>query len=233
MAMDYVIMGGAVAAGAVSWRALVRRLERENGADWGPRWLNRLDGFNRLFCRHFHGLRFEPLALPLSGPAIVVSNHLSGLDPLVMSAAASRPLRFMIAAEEYDRWWLRWFFHAIGCIPVERTGRPQRALAIARQALEAGEVIALFPHGRIVRDGDRPPPLKRGVLHLAETTGAPIVPMRLEGVRAQGWTVPAVVVPSRVRITSFPPVQYEGRDGDALLTALGALLTGQGSPANG
>jgi len=233
MAMDYLTLGGVVVAGAVGWRVFVRRLERASVADWGGRWINRLDGLNRIFCRHFHGLRFDPPKLPAEGPAIVVSNHLSGLDPLVMSAASSRPLRFMIAAEQYDRWWLKWFFRSIGCIPVERAGRPQRALAAARRALEAGEVIALFPHGRIVRDHDPPTPLKRGVLHLAETTGAPIVPLRLEGVRAQGWTVPAVFVPSRVRLMSFPPLRYEGQDGEQLLIQLGELLRGRGSPAEG
>ena len=233
MTVDYVIVVGAVAAGAIGWRALMGQLERRSRADWGRRWLNRLDGFNRLFCRHFHGLQFESPALPSTGPAIVVSNHLSGLDPLIMSAASPRPLRFMIAAEEYDRWWLRWFFRAIGCIPVERRGRPQLALAAAKRALEAGEVVALFPHGRIVRDGDTPPPLKRGVLHLAESTGASIVPMRLQGVRAQGWTVLAVIVPSRVRVTSFPPLRYEGHSGDALLAQLGALLVGHPLPSEG
>ncbi len=233
MALDYLTLGGAVVAGAVGWYLMVRKLEQASRADWGRRWLNRLDGLNRIFCRYFHGLRFDPPALPPQGPAIVVSNHLSGLDPLVMSAASPRPLRFMIAVEQYDRWWLKWFFRSIRCIPVERSGRPQRALAAARRALEAGEVIALFPHGRIVRDWDPPVPLKRGVLHLAESTGAPIVPIRLEGVRAQGWTVPAVVVPSRVRLTSFPPRLYDGRDGDALLDELGALLLGLRSPTQG
>jgi len=74
-----------------------------------------------------------------------VSNHVSGLDPLLLIAATRRPLRFVIAREEYERWGLRWLLHAVGCIPIARGRNPRSALSAARAALEAGEVVALFP----------------------------------------------------------------------------------------
>lgn len=207
------------------WRWLMRACEAANGADWGRPWLNRLDGFNRMFCRRFHHLRHEPLGLPAAGGVLVASNHVSGLDPLLLIAASPRPLRFLIAREQYDRWWLRWLFHAIGCIPVERSRNPRAALYAAREVLNRGEVVALFPHGRIHLDHHGPTPLKRGIALLARQAEAPIYPVRVEGVRAQGLTVLAVFVPSRARLQVFPPLRCDGQGVDRCLEKLWDILT--------
>jgi 1-acyl-sn-glycerol-3-phosphate acyltransferase len=188
------------------WRWLIRRCEAANRADWGHKWVNRLDGLNRIFCRRFHRLRHEELALPEKGGALVASNHVSGLDPLLLVAASPRPLRFMIAREQYERWWLKCLFRSIGCIPVERSRNPRAAFRAARAALERGEIVALFPHGRIHLDHHPPAPLKRGIALMAGTTGVPIVPVRIEGVRGQGLTVAAVFLRSRARVRTFAQI---------------------------
>ena len=208
-----------------SWRRMLRAGEAANVADWGAPWLNRLDGLNRIFCRRFHRLLGQSLRLPSSGAALLASNHISGLDPLLLIAASPRPLRFVIAREQYDRWWLRWLFHAVGCIPVERSRNPRAALRAARQALEAGEVVALFPHGGIHLDHYAPAALKRGVALLAQTTGAPIYPVRVSGVRGQGLTVAAVFMPSRVRLRKFAPLHCHGDKADACLERLWDILS--------
>jgi 1-acyl-sn-glycerol-3-phosphate acyltransferase len=211
----------------VLWHWGVRRCELANVADWGNPWLNRLDGLNRIFCRRFHRLEHDTITLPTDGPALVVANHVSGLDPMLMLAASPRPLRFLIAREQYDRWYLRWLFRVIGCIPVERTRNPRAALEAARQALAAGEVVALFPHGRIHLDNQPPAPIKRGVVWLAQMSGAPIVPLRVDGVRAQGLTVPAVFVRSRARIRRYATIQLADKPADELLKELADMLTGR------
>lgn len=208
-----------------SWRRLLRACEAANGADWGRPWLNRLDGFNRIFCRRFHRLRHAPFKLPAAGGALVASNHISGLDPLLLIAASPRPLRFLIAREQYDRWWLRWLFRAVGCIPVERTRNPRAALYAAREALARGEVVALFPHGRIHLDHHDPTPLKRGIALLARHAEAPVYPVRVEGVRAQGLTVLAVFIPSRARLQVFAPLRCHEETVQSCLEKLWDILT--------
>lgn len=208
------------------WRRLVRVLDEANGTDWGGPWLNRLDGLNRIFCRRYHRFVYDPLPLPEQGGAIVVSNHVSGLDPLLLIAAANRPLRFMIAREQYERFGLRWLFRAVGCIPVDRGNRPDRALREARRALEQGEVVALFPHGAIhIADKHPPRRLKGGAVRLAHQTGCPIVPARLEGVSGQGLVVSAVVLRSRARLVGFAPLQCDGKQTDECLETLAFLLS--------
>jgi 1-acyl-sn-glycerol-3-phosphate acyltransferase len=221
---SWLLAGTAAAALALLWRRALRVCEKASKADWGSRWLNRLDGLNRLFCRRFHRLRHSRFHLPARGGALVASNHVSGLDPLLLIAASRRPLRFLIAREEYDRWYLNWLFRAVGCIPVERSRNPRAAFLAACEALERGEVVALFPHGRIHLDHDKPVPLKRGVAVMAGMTGVPIIPARLDGVRGQGLTVPAVAMRSRARLRSFRPIHCSRDGADHCLERLAQYL---------
>jgi 1-acyl-sn-glycerol-3-phosphate acyltransferase len=209
----------------LGWRWALHQCEAANVADWGNRWINRLDGLNRLFCRHFHRLGHQNIPLPARGGAVVVSNHVSGLDPLLLIAASPRPLRFLIAREEYDRWWLTWLFRAVGCIPVERAQNPRAAFAEAQRQLAAGKVVALFPHGGIHLDRDPPRPLKRGAALLAHATGVPIIAVRLDGVRGQGLTVSAVFLRSRVRLRHHAPLHPTDHEADQLLARLAQLLS--------
>lgn len=189
----------------VLWR-LWRAVGAANEADWGHAWMNRLDGLNRLLCWHYHRLQADSIELPEQGPAILVANHISGLDPLLLIAASPRPLRFIIAAEQYHRFGFTWLFHAVGCIPVDREGRPERAFRAALKALEEGEVVALFPHGTIHLDNEPPRRLKPGAVRLAQLARCPITPVRLEGVKAQGRIFLPVFLRARAKIENFPPL---------------------------
>lgn len=210
------LMFGVLLLGWLGHRAL-RALDRAHIADWGGRWVNRIDGFNRLFCHRYHRLSAACLPLPESGPALVVSNHVSGLDPLLLIAASRRPLRFIIAAEQYHRFGLNWLFRAAGCIPVDRSGRPERAFREALKALAAGEVVALFPHGAIHLDAEPPRPLKRGVARLAQLADCPVYPVRLEGVKGEGQVVLAAFRRGEPRLTSHAPINcHQLGDGDCL-----------------
>ncbi len=180
--------------------------------DWGGPHVNWLDGWTNLLCRYLHRLNSAAIDLPETGPAIVVANHVSGLDPLLLIAASRRPLRFLIASEEYHRPLLHWIFRFAGCIPVDRKGRPEQALRAARRALEQGEVIALFPHGKIHLDSDPPRPIKGGVVRLAAWTEAQIYPVRIDGVKAQGKILAAPFTPDKVTLLLHPPITVTGID---------------------
>lgn len=210
------------------WRVL-RASARANLVDWGGRGWNLLDGFNRLFCHRFHRLRHEPVMLPESGPAVVVANHCSGLDPLLMLAASNRPLRFMIAREQYERFGLRWLFRGIGCIPVERERSPEKAFRAALRALRDGEVVALFPHGRIRLDSDPPVKLKPGAVRLAHLAKCPVYPLRIEGVAGQGHTVLAVFIRSRARLRRLATIDCAERDNRACIAEIADAIEGRAS----
>ncbi|MHB1951754.1 MAG: MFS transporter [Acidiferrobacteraceae bacterium] len=216
-------------AAVFMFRAMLQALDGACRADWGRRWMNRLDGLNRILCGTLHGLEVSNVRLPPSGAALLAANHISGLDPMLLIASVDRPLRFLIAEDEYERWWLKWLFRAMGCIPV-RPGQSQHVLAQARKALEAGEVVALFPEGGIHRPGASGR-LKRGVALLAEITCAPVFPVHVSGVRGIGLRILAVFLPDRARVTGFPELVYESsyreRGQQAFLDDLAVRLGGQ------
>ena len=193
------ILVALAAAALVGWRA--------HRADWGHGLINILDGWLRLYCRYFQRLRVTtPLDLPPRGAALVVANHLTGLDPFLLIAACDRPLRFLIAREQYERPLVRQLFRAVGGIPVDRDGNPREALRAALAALAAGEVVALFPEGGIHPPGQPPARLKRGVARLAKLSGAPIYAAQLSGMRGAGHLLRALVLPGRTRVRGFPPL---------------------------
>lgn len=174
---------------------------RASRAQWNGIYINWIDGLVRLVCRYVHRLPPTSLNLPEQGSALVVANHVSGLDPFLLISTCKRPLRFLIAREEYERPLLNWLFKAAGCIPVDRSGNPELALRQALRALQAGEVIALFPHGKIHLDSDPPRKLKAGFARLAAWTNVPIYPVRIDGVSGQGHVVLAPFIPSHVQLT--------------------------------
>ncbi|MCW8918529.1 MAG: 1-acyl-sn-glycerol-3-phosphate acyltransferase [Gammaproteobacteria bacterium] len=209
------------------WRLGGRAAE----VDWGGPWINRIDGLGRLFCRRYHRLQGGPLYLPESGPAIVVANHISGLDPFLLITASRRRLRFIIASEQYHRFGFNWLFRAAGCIPVDRQGRPERAFRAALKALAEGEVVALFPHGTIHLEGDPHRRLKPGAVRLAQLAGCPIFPVRIDGVRAAGGIFLPVVLRGRATIENFPPIDCSGRPPADCLAVLERVLVK--GPTNG
>ncbi len=211
-----------VAAFFLRW--VVGHCERANVADWGNKWLNRLDGLNRIFCNRFHRLQADVIQLPASGGALLAANHVSGLDPLLMIASCSRPLRFMIATEEYNRWWLKWLFEIIGCIPVDRTGQPEKAFQAALRALDVGEVIGVFPQGRIQGPGEGPVTLKRGVVALAHLADVPIIPLHISGIRGAGRIILAVFLRSTARIKATHAINVSDTKDEAALFKLSEFV---------
>ncbi len=205
---------------------LLQACRRANRVDWGCGWMNLLDGLNRLFCYRYHRLNVIGLRLPQTGPAIVVANHISGLDPLLVIASARRSIRFLIAREEYQRFGLNWLFRAVKCIPVDRERKPEQALRVALTALREGHVVALFPHGGIHLDSDPPRRIKPGAVRLSQLIGAPIIPLRISGVRGAGHVVRGVLQRGYARIdirSPLLPQQWEGRE---MLHELQRILDG-------
>jgi 1-acyl-sn-glycerol-3-phosphate acyltransferase len=201
-------------------RRTIRFLKSHKNADWGGSTLNVISGLNRLLSYRYHRLSGDVITLPEHGGAIVVSNHVSGLDALLLIAACNRPLRFLIAKEQYERFGIQWLFRSIGCIPVERQARPQRAFRAALRMLAQGEVVALFPHGAIHLDGDPPRRLKAGVVKLAKMSGCLIYPVRLDGIKGQGHTLLSIPIRSRAVLKLGAPIDAKDRDEKACLQAI-------------
>lgn len=134
-----------------------------------------------------HGLRWRVEGvehIPKRGSLILVSNHVSYLDPLCLAYVADlagRRVRFLGKAELFESWWLGPLLRRLGQIPVyRRTADAAGALDAAAATLAAGELIALFPEGTISRDLE-PMAGRTGTARLARATGVQVVPVGLWG----------------------------------------------------
>lgn len=197
---------GLVFAAWWAWRKMWRAAEVANEVDWGGYWINRIDGLLRLLCRRYHRLGPVQLDIPENGPAIVIANHISGLDPFIVICSCQRPVRFLIAREEYERFGLRWLFRRAGCIPVDRATQPEKAMREAVKVLAAGEVVGLFPQGEIVAEPSSKK-LKGGAIRLAQITQASLYPMVITGVKGRGLTALALFIRSRVQVQPRPLIE--------------------------
>jgi 1-acyl-sn-glycerol-3-phosphate acyltransferase len=208
-------------------RLFLRACRKANRVNWGKDLMNLIDGFNRIFCYSYHRLNVLRLRIPSSGPAVVVSNHISGIDANLLIASARRPLRFLIAREEYERFGFTWLYDAARCIPVDRERNPERALRAALRALENGEVVALFPHGKIHLDSDPPRKIKAGAVRLAEMANAPIVPLRITGIKGAGHVFRGILYRSRAQIEAYPLLLPSDMTHRELMAELQQILDGK------
>ena len=170
-------------------------------------------------CRAFGGLvraiyRLEVVGadhLPVSGPAVVASNHDSFLDGIVLGAAISRELCFVAKAELWRFRLLAWALDGLGAIPIERGRIDHLAFSRVRQALDAGQAVVIFPQGAV--RGDRV--WRRGAALMALVTGAPLVPVRLVGT-ARALLLGRIGFPRLLVIVGEPiDVAHASEDPDA------------------
>jgi 1-acyl-sn-glycerol-3-phosphate acyltransferase len=128
--------------------------------------------------------------IPAKGAAVVVCNHVSFMDALVIGGASPRPLRFLMDRPIYESPWLNWLFRLVGAIPVESDrrdpGSVRRALEEVSRALRSGEVVMLFPEGRLTPDGEVHA-FRRGLETILARDPVPVIPAGLAGLWGS-WT---------------------------------------------
>ncbi|MBS1207912.1 MAG: putative phospholipid/glycerol acyltransferase [Proteobacteria bacterium] len=130
-------------------------------------------------------LRAEGLEhVPERGAALIVCNHPSFIDALIIAAMCRRHIRWVADYAMYAKPGLNYFFRTINAIPMA-AAREDRSVLIAAYdqiaaALEAGELVGIFPEGRVTDSGDIEP-FKGGLNKILGRTPVPVVPMALRG----------------------------------------------------
>lgn len=117
--------------------------------------------------------------LPPSGPVVVLANHASNLDPLLVGVLFRRPVRFLSKHTLFINPFVRHIVTALGALPIDRR-RGLDGLRLILSALESGEAIAIFPEGTRSRTGELQP-FKSGFAMTARRSRATIVPVYVEG----------------------------------------------------
>jgi 1-acyl-sn-glycerol-3-phosphate acyltransferase len=121
--------------------------------------------------------------LPTAGAAIVVCNHVSFVDAVLLMAASPRPIRFLMDARIFRTPGLGLFFRLAKAIPIARKDEDPQAYEAAFEAadrvLAEGDLLGLFPEGGLTRDGNLQP-FKGGVMRILEKRPVPVIPLALQ-----------------------------------------------------
>jgi len=174
--------------------------------------------------------------IPTEGAAILVCNHVSFIDPVLLMAASPRPIRFIMDHEIFKLPVLGWFFRLAKAIPIA----PQKvdakiyeqAFARAREVLDDGDLLCIFPEGAVSRDGALAE-FKGGVMRLLESNPVPVVPLALQNLwgsffsRVEGKAMSKPFrrgLFSRVGLNVGPGIAADAVTPDSLHQQVGQLL---------
>ena len=133
----------------------------------------------------FYRIRIEGMEkIPEHGAAVIVCNHVSYVDALILAGISPRPIRFVMFKPIYDIPLLNFIFRTGKAIPIHSRYADSetflRAFKEIATALEAGDLLAIFPEGKITLNGEMNE-FKKGIEQIIQTTPVPVVPIALRG----------------------------------------------------
>jgi 1-acyl-sn-glycerol-3-phosphate acyltransferase len=164
---------------------------------------------------------------PETGAAILIANHVSFIDWLLISAASPRPIRFVMHHTFMKLPLIGVFFRRAKVIPIagqkENPALLEEAMKKVSEELRAGELICIFPEGEITRDG-KMVPFRRGIERILEKDPHPVIPIVLDGLwgsffsrrHGRAMSKPFRRFWSRVKITVLPPVPASEASAESL-----------------
>ncbi len=168
--------------------------------------------------------------LPWKGPVLLVSNHQSMLDPVVIGMASRRYLRYLARDSLFRNRYFSMLIRSVGAVPIDRDFG-KAGLQKTLELLEAGWAVLVFPEGERTRDGEIEP-FKAGISLLIKRVKAPIVPVAIAGAFdawPRGRKLPRLAPlflrssPATLAVSIGKPIdpdQFANLDRDEMLTKL-------------
>ncbi len=173
--------------------------------------------------------------IPEEGPAVLVCNHVSYVDALLIAGAYHRPIRFVMDKGIAQMPGLKTFFRFARTIPIcSPKADPvmyEQAFERIREELADGELVCIFPEGRLTRDGELAT-FRKGIERIVQETPVPVVPMALQGLwgsffshkDGHALTTRPKRFWSRVSLTAAPAIPPEQVTAEALQQTVKGLL---------
>jgi 1-acyl-sn-glycerol-3-phosphate acyltransferase len=133
-------------------------------------------GFTLGFSLRMQGTR----NLPATGPVLLIANHQSFLDPLIVGLVAKRPLVYLARKTLFRNRYFGAMIRSLNAIPIDQEGIGKEGIRTVLDQLLLGRAVVIFPEGARTEDGDMHP-LKAGIHLLIKRTDAAIVPVGIAG----------------------------------------------------
>jgi 1-acyl-sn-glycerol-3-phosphate acyltransferase len=164
--------------------------------------------------------------VPKKGAAVIVSNHLSLIDPFVVGFGAKRIVSFMGKEELFQIPILGYIVRQLGAFPVDRSRRDAASVRLALTVLKEGELLGMFPEGHRSTTGDMIE-FHTGTARLASRTRSPIVPAAVVNTN-HAMPPGRILRPARIKVRFGPPFEltelYENpKDEAAMQRALATI----------
>ncbi|MGO1070151.1 MFS transporter [Lysobacter sp. CA199] len=129
--------------------------------------------------------------IPDEGAGLVVCNHVSYMDALILSASIPRPVRFVMYYKIFNIPVMSWIFRTAKAIPIAGAKEDPEVMRRAFEEIEAaladGQLVGIFPEGALTKDGEIAP-FKSGIERVLEKNPVPVIPMALRGMWTSMWS---------------------------------------------
>ncbi len=175
-------------------------------------WL--LASLSHLYCGLMFRVRADGANLPQTGPALVIGNHQSPLDPMLIwdpyrpsfREGGARPIGFLMLKMYYDVGWLTWMYDALRSIPVVRDGNDTGPVRQALRQLKKGELVGIFPESRFNPNPQCLMPGDSGAAWIALKAQVPVYPVFIENLPHSDDMIRPFFQPRRVRVRYGEPI---------------------------
>jgi 1-acyl-sn-glycerol-3-phosphate acyltransferase len=169
--------------------------------------------FLRIVCRLAgtiaFGIRVRGRELvPSAGGALVMSNHQSHLDPVLIGLASDRRLNYLARQTLFRFAPFRWLINSLDAIPLDREGLGLSGLKETLSRLKRGELVLIFPEGTRTRDGEVGA-FKPGFCALARRANVPLLPVAIDGAFDSWPRTRPLPTPAIIHIQFGPPLTAE------------------------
>ncbi len=159
--------------------------------------------------------------VPAEGKLIIACNHVAFSDPALIVANCPRNVHYMAKSELFENPALAKLFSLMNAFPVKRATSDRRALRYAKEILDNGGALGIFPEGRRVRGGVRPTEGRSGIGYLARVTGADVLPCCIY---KKEKTIRSVAVVRFGKVIKNSELGFDGDDKSAEMKRATALI---------
>jgi 1-acyl-sn-glycerol-3-phosphate acyltransferase len=165
------------------------------------------------------------------GPVMILANHESYFDPMLVGLALRRPISYLARKTLFRNPYFRWLIENLNAVPIDQEGIGREGLQASVNILQAGNPLLIFPEGTRTEDG-KLQPFKAGIMLILRRCPVPILPVGIAGAfesfpmhRKLPKPSPLFWTPTGGALAVsvgklLPPAVYQGQDREAALTAL-------------
>lgn len=158
--------------------------------------------------------------VPRTGGVLLISNHQSYLDPMLLAVQLRRPVSFLARSTLFEKRAFGWLISRLNAFPVRRGEGDIGAVKEAIRRLKEGRVLMMFPEGTRSRDG-KLGRIQPGISMLVRRAGVPVVPAAISGA-FQAWPRSRKLPRAHpIRVVYGKPLETEGLKGEKLVELIG------------